>query len=228
MSIESQLRLIEQEIRDAEKRAGRPENSAKLVAVSKTFPAEDVKECYDAGQRIFGENKVQEALGKKEVLPADIDWHLIGPLQRNKVRKALGNFSLIHSVDSMRLAETMDRVAGEMGLVQRILLEVNLGLEESKFGFEEDTVKHGWEELASFRNLKIEGLMCIPPFTDNPEDSRPYFQRLAQLKADLENTYSISLPELSMGMSHDFRLAIEEGATLVRVGSLLFGNRSYH
>lgn len=227
MSIQQNLEHILSRIRAAEFRSGRPAGSARLVAVSKTFPAEDVKACHDAGQCIFGENRVQEALGKIPALPPDTEWHLIGPLQRNKVRKALEHFTLIHAVDSLRLAQFMDTVGQETGKRPRILLEVNVGDEDSKFGFSPETLEREWEELTALDHLEIAGLMCIPPPVENPEEARPCFRRLRELKETLSVKGGTPLTELSMGMSHDFETAVEEGATLVRVGTAIFGGRSY-
>lgn len=227
MSIQQNLEYILTRIRAAERRAGRPEGSARLVAVSKTFPAQDVKTCHEAGQHVFGENKVQEALGKIPALPPDTEWHLIGPLQRNKVRKAIEHFTLIHAVDSLRLAQFMDTVAQETGRRPRILLEVNVGDEDSKFGFPPETLEREWKELSGLKHVEIAGLMCIPPPVENPEDARPYFRRLRELKESLSSRGGTPLTELSMGMSHDFETAVEEGATLVRVGTAIFGGRSY-
>lgn len=227
MSIQQNLEHILSRIRAAERRAGRPEGSARLVAVSKTFPAGDVRACHDAGQRVFGENRVQEALGKIPALPPDTEWHLIGPLQRNKVRKAMEHFTLIHAVDSLRLAQFMDTVAQETGKRPRILLEVNVGDENSKFGFSPEALEREWPKLAALDHLEIAGLMCIPPPVENPEDARPYFRRLRELRETLSSKGGAPLTELSMGMSHDFETAVEEGATLVRVGTAIFGGRSY-
>lgn len=227
MSIQQNLEHILSRIRAAERRAARPEGSARLVAVSKTFPAQDVKACHEAGQRVFGENRVQEALGKITALPADTEWHLIGPLQRNKVRKAIEHFTLIHAVDSLRLAQFMDTVAQETSKRPRILLEVNVGDEDSKFGFSPEALEREWKELSSLKHVEISGLMCIPPPVENPEDARPYFRRLRELKETLSGKGGAPLTELSMGMSHDFETAVEEGATLVRVGTAIFGGRSY-
>lgn len=227
MSIQQNLEHILSRIRAAERHAGRPEGSARLVAVSKTFPAQDVRVCHEAGQRVFGENRVQEALGKIPALPPDTEWHLIGPLQRNKVRKAIEHFTLIHAVDSLRLAQFMDAVAQETGKRPRILLEVNVGDEDSKFGFSPEILEREWKELAALEHVEIAGLMCIPPPVEHPEDARPYFRRLRELKESLSSQGGNPLTELSMGMSHDFETAVEEGATLVRVGTAIFGGRSY-
>lgn len=227
MSIAKNLERIEQRIRKAEQQANRREGSVRLIAVSKTFPAEDAWECYQAGQRLFGENKVQEALTKIPVLPEDTQWHLIGPLQRNKVRKIIGRAALIHTVDSLKLAEYMDSVAKEIGIVQKILLEVHVGGEESKFGFNRDELETEWPSLCNLNHLDIQGLMCIPPSVENPNEARPYFRQLRELKDKLNSADLRQLHELSMGMSHDFEAAIEEGATFVRVGTAIFGNRDY-
>lgn len=227
MSISSNLSSIQEKIRQAEARAGRPSGSAVLVAVSKTFPVEDVISCHQAGQTIFGENRVQEALSKIPALPESTQWHLIGPLQRNKVRKALPAFSLIHSVDSLHLAQYMNQVASELSITSSILLEIHLGGEESKFGFEPDSLAACWEELCLLENLCIKGLMCIPPPVKEPEQARPFFRALRELRDKLVKQGPIPLPELSMGMSHDFEIAVEEGATLIRIGTAIFGNRDY-
>lgn len=227
MSISANLASIQEKIHLAEARVGRPIGSTTLVAVSKTFPVADVIDCHHAGQTVFGENRVQEALSKIPDLPESVAWHLIGPLQRNKVRKALPAFSLIHSIDSLPLARYMNQVAGELTLTPSILLEIHLGGEESKFGFEPDSLLECWSELCSLSNLNIKGLMCIPPPVDTAEKARPFFRALRELRDQLVSLGPIPLPELSMGMSHDFEIAVEEGATLVRVGSAIFGYRDY-
>ena len=227
MSIGHNLKHIEQLIRQAESRYGRLPGSVKLIAVSKTFPVEDAMECYQCGQRLFGENKVQEALSKIPVLPSDAQWHLIGPLQRNKVRKIFGKAAMIHTVDSLKLAEYMDSVARELSIVQDVLLEVHVGGEESKFGFHPDELETSWPALCNLEHLNIRGLMCIPPPVDNVEDARPYFRQLRELKERLNASGSRQIQELSMGMSHDFEAAIAEGATFVRVGTAIFGARDY-
>lgn len=226
-TIAEQLKDVLDRIRQAEQRSGRPAGAINLVAVSKTFPAEDVQECYQAGQRIFGENKVQEMLSKIPALPADAQWHLIGPLQRNKVRKVVGKSALIHSVDSLRLATYIDSVAQEFGVCQPILLEVHIGGEDSKFGFSPDELKVAWGALLELGHLDIRGLMCIPPPVDDPNDARPFFQQLRSLRDELNEQSPHTIHELSMGMSHDFEIAVEEGATMVRVGTSIFGHRDY-
>lgn len=228
MYIQEQLQEIKANISAAEQRSGRPLGSAKLLAVSKTFPVEDIMQAYADGQRLFGENRLQEAMSKMPEMPADCEWHLIGPLQRNKVRKALEQgFCLLQAVDSLRLAETISRIAGELGCTGRILLEVNVDGEESKHGFTAEELQELWPKLVELPNLEIRGLMCIPAPTEAPEDARPAFCALRLLAEQLRALGPLPLPELSMGMSHDYVVAVEEGATIVRVGSAIFGKRDY-
>lgn len=226
MSIATQLESIRARIAAAEARAGRAPGSATLLAVSKTFPAQDVAEAYAAGQRLFGENRLQEAMEKMPALPADCSWHLIGPLQRNKVRKALEQgLSLIQAVDSLKLAQAISRIAGELGKTADILLEVNIDGEASKHGFAPQELRELWAELTALPHLRIDGLMCIPAPVEQAEAARPAFAALRHLAEELRARGPLPLPTLSMGMSHDFEIAIEEGATLVRVGSAIFGRR---
>ena len=228
MYIRNQLREIRTEIAAAAQRAGRPADSVTLLAVSKTFPVSDIMQAYEDGQRIFGENRLQEALEKIPAMPQDCEWHIIGPLQRNKVRKALqAGVSLIQAVDSLKLAEAISRIAGEMGITARILLEVNVDGEESKHGFTPEGIQEEWAALTKLPNLEIRGLMCIPAPTEKAEDARPAFIALRKLAESLREQGPFTLPELSMGMSHDFSIAVEEGATIVRVGSAIFGKRDY-
>lgn len=226
MSIATQLEGIRARIAAAEQRAGRAPGSVTLLAVSKTFPAQDVAEAYAAGQRLFGENRLQEAMEKMPALPADCAWHLIGPLQRNKVRKALEQgLSLIQAVDSLKLAQAISRIAGELGKTADILLEVNIDGEESKHGFAPQELRLLWAEICSLPHLSIQGLMCIPAPVEQAEAARPAFAALRHLAEELRSRGPLPLPILSMGMSHDFEIAIEEGSTLVRVGSAIFGSR---
>ena len=228
MYIEDQLQEIRANIAAAELRAGRPAGSTTLLAVSKTFPVSDIMHAYNDGQRLFGENRLQEAMEKIPAMPADCVWHLIGPLQRNKVRKALEQgIALIEAVDSRKLAEAISRIAGELGTTARVLLEVNVDGEESKHGFTPEGLQQEWELLTALPNLDIRGLMCIPAPTDTPEGARPAFATLHQLAETLRTRGPLPLPELSMGMSHDYAVAVEEGATIVRVGSAIFGKRDY-
>lgn len=225
MTLSEKLSEIRQRMADATLRAGRSVESVQLLAVSKTFPVEAIEEAFAAGQLAFGENKVQEALEKIPQLPSALQWHLIGPLQRNKVRKALPHFSMIHAVDSVRLAETISQVAAELNIKAQILLEVNVDGEESKFGFMPEQLREQMLHLAALPSLEIKGLMCIPKPQETSDKMRPAFRRLRELARDLKETYHLSLPELSMGMSDDFEVAIEEGSTIIRVGSALFGHR---
>lgn len=223
--IAARLELIRERITAACARAGRDPKSVELVAVSKTKPAELIQEAVDAGQSLFGENRVQEVILKKPLLPARLRWHLIGPLQSNKVRKILPLVEMIEAVDSLDIARDINRIAAELGLHPKVLLEINVATESSKHGFSADRIRSQLEELYALDRLYIQGLMCIPPFDPSPEASRKYFIQLRTLKEELEKLGGAPLPVLSMGMSHDFETAIEEGATLVRVGTAIFGGR---
>ena len=222
------LQAIRERLRTASERSGREPSSVELLAVSKTFPIEDIREAMEAGQLLFGENKVQEVLAKVPALPSKLRWHLIGHLQSNKVRKVLPLVDAVHSVDSLDLARDIQRIGGELGLFLKVYLEVNLAAESTKHGFKPDDLREGaLDALYEMDRLHIQGLMCIPPFDPMPEMTRPYFATLRQLRDELEKRGGAPLPKLSMGMSHDFEVAIEEGATIVRVGSALFGERTY-
>lgn len=221
--IADRLAGLHQRVAAACASAGRAARDVELLAVSKTFPAEAVQEAYDAGQRAFGESRQQEAAPKIESLPADIRWHFIGGLQRNKARKVMADFPVIHSIDSLRLAEHLDRIAGEEGKRPQVYLEVNVAGEASKGGFAPDELLEAAERLPAFRHLGILGLMAIPP----EDDPRRWFAATRELRDRLETASGLSLPGLSMGMSGDFEPAILEGSTVVRVGSALFGHRSY-
>ena len=196
-----------------------------LVAVTKTHPAEIVREAIGVGQVVFGESKVQEARAKIPLLPSNLRWHFIGHLQKNKIRHALPLFEMIHSVDSLDLAQAIDRIAHEDGLHPRILLEVNVAGEGSKFGFKAPALRAELESLLMLPRLSIEGLMCIPPLAEEAEASRRYFVELRELRDALEKEFEVKLPQLSMGMTNDYSVAVEEGATLVRVGTAIFGDR---
>lgn len=215
-------------VADACARAGRDPDEVEIVAVTKTHGPETVREAWDAGLRIVGENKVQEAAWKRQESVSGPEWHLIGRLQKNKVRLALETFDFFHSVDSVELAERMDRVADEMGASPRILLEVNVSGEATKGGLRPDAVPEAVERiLSSCRRTSIEGFMTMAPFVppDKTEETRPVFAGLRRLRDDIENRFGISLPRLSMGMSGDWRIAVEEGATWIRLGTVLFGER---
>ena len=205
--------------------AGREPGDVRLVAVSKLPPAGDVLHLFREGQRIFGENYVQEAQAKMEALPPEISWHFIGHLQTNKVKAVVGRFDLVHGVDSLKLARSLQERAEALGLVQDVLVQVNLAGELQKSGISEADLPPLAEYLAAGRNLRWQGLMLMPPFFDDPEAARPYFARLRELAACLRSGFGLALPELSMGMTGDFEAAIEEGATLVRIGTRIFGER---
>lgn len=227
--LKEQLEEVEQKIQSACERAGRKREEVTLIAVSKTNPVPVLKEAYDLGVRVFGENKVQEFTGKYEVLPKDICWHLIGHLQTNKVKYIIDKATLIHSVDSLKLAETIEREAAKKHCVAQILVEVNVAEEESKFGLKIDEVIPFIEKISVFEHIKVCGLMTIAPFVENPEDNRPVFSNLQKLSVDIKekNIDNINVSILSMGMTNDYEVAIEEGATMVRVGTGIFGARNY-
>jgi pyridoxal phosphate enzyme (YggS family) len=215
-SITENLEAIRHRIHEAAVRTGRAAESVELLAVSKTHPVETIQQAVEAGQLMFGENRVQEILLKQPQLPGKLQWHLIGPLQSNKVRKILPCVEMIHAVDSLDIARDINRIAGELGLHPRVFIEINLATESTKHGF----------NVYALDRLYIQGVMCIPPFDPVPEKTRPYFAKLRELRDDLEKLGGAPLPQLSMGMSHDFETAIEEGSTIVRVGSAIFGSRA--
>lgn len=219
------LREISGRMERAVERSGREPGGVELVVVTKTWPAELVREVFEAGHRLFGENKLQEAAAKIPRLPSEARWHFIGHLQRNKARKALELFESIHSVDSLRLAAHLDRIAGEVGLTARVYLQVNAAEEESKGGFRKAELREELPTLMGLEHLQVEGLMSIPPRVESPEAARASFRSLRVLRDELQELSGSALPGLSMGMSHDFEVAIEEGATIVRVGSAIFGPR---
>lgn len=225
--IAANLASIRTRIVAACQRAGRDIGSVDLIAVSKTFPAEMVREAADAGQRVFGESKLQEAESKIDVLPASLHWHFIGGVQRNKVRKILPRFEVIHAIDSTRLASYTDEIARELDLFPRVFLQVNIGGEKTKGGFEPEAVFEEIDALFALERLEVMGLMCIPPRGPDAEASRQWFRSLRELRDELQERTGVPLPALSMGMSDDFEVAIEEGATHVRVGSSIFGKRAY-
>jgi PLP dependent protein len=225
INIEANLNRVRNEIAQAAQVSGRNMTDVELVAVTKTHPAEIVREAIGAGQVVFGESKVQEARAKIPVLPSHLRWHFIGHLQKNKIRHALPLFEMIHSVDSLDLARAIDRIAQEDGLHPRILLEVNVAGEGSKFGFKATTLRAELESLLMLPRLSIEGLMCIPPLAEEAEASRKYFVELRELRDAVEKEFQVKLPQLSMGMTNDYSVAVEEGATLVRVGTAIFGER---
>ena len=228
MTIKGNIALVEERIALACRRRGRRREDVKLVAISKTFPPESIREAYQAGLRDFGENRVQEAgLKRPMLLDLGITWHLVGHLQSNKAKAARQLFHWVHSVDSFRLAQKLDQAATTEGGRLPVLLEINLGGEESKAGVGESETAQLAEQISQLATLEIRGLMVIPPYFADPEQVRPYFRRLRELaqEIDARNIVNVSMRELSMGMSHDFEVAIEEGATIIRVGTAIFGQR---
>ena len=223
-AVADNLRAVMDSIEAAAKRSGRDAGNVRLVVVSKTVAADVVNEAVAAGAKILGENRVQEALPKMEAVGAGVAWHLIGTLQKNKAKHAVGAFELIHSLDGIELARELARQAVKRGIVQDALIEVNVAGESTKHGVGPDAAMSLAREAAALSGLRITGLMCIPPFTENPEDSRPYFRRLKGLLKEL-NDAGFPMSELSMGMTQDYEVAVEEGATLVRVGTAIFGHR---
>ena len=223
--IAANLELIRSRIREAAVKSGRNAADVQLIAVSKKQEAEKVRAAFDSGQPIFGESRVQEARAKIPLLPSATRWHFIGRLQRNKVRHALPLFELFHSVDSYALAGDIQRIADEEGVRPRLLLEVNVSGEGTKIGFTPGNVKQSMEPLLQMGRLEIEGLMTIPPLAPKAEDSRRHFVMLRELRDELQREFNAGLPHLSMGMSNDYAVAVEEGGTLVRVGTAIFGGR---
>ena len=223
--IADRLAEVRDRIAQAAKKSGRAADQVELVAVSKTHPAEKVQAAIDAGQLLFGESRVQEARAKIPLLPSRVRWHFIGHLQKNKIRHALPLFELFHGIDSLALCQDIERIAAEEGMHPRILLEVNLAGEASKHGFAPEALRRDFETILSLGRLTVEGLMIIPPLAPEPEASRHYFVALRELRDQLETEFQVRLPHLSMGMSDDFAVAIEEGATMVRVGTAIFGRR---
>ena len=227
--LKENLANVEKNIEQACKNAGRSRDEVTLIAVSKTKPVEMLQEIYDENIRDFGENKVQELCSKMEQLPSDIRWHMIGHLQRNKVKYIVGKVELIHSVDTYRLAEEINIQAKKQNVTVPILVEVNIAHEESKFGISAEDAILLVEEISKLENIRIKGLMTIAPYVENPEDNRLYFRKIKQLSVDItnKNIDNVSMEILSMGMTGDYMVAIEEGATMVRVGTGIFGERNY-
>lgn len=225
--IPEQLAEVAAHIASAASEAGRDPASVKLIAVSKTFPVESIREAFQSGQLEFGESKLQEAESKIAAMPGSIHWHFIGRVQRNKVRKLLQSFGTIHAIDSLKLAAYTDEIARELGLFPKVFLQVNVGGETTKGGFEPGELRAEMESLLKLQRIEIIGLMCIPPAGPDAESARPWFVMLRELRDALQSDFSVDLPALSMGMSGDYQVAIQEGATHVRVGSAIFGKRSY-
>ena len=227
--LQDNLIQVEHNIEEACRRAGRDRSEVTLIAVSKTKPVETLQEAYDLGVRVFGENKVQEMEDKYESLPRDIQWHLIGPLQRNKVKYIIDKAVLIHSVDSLRLAQTIEKEAEKHDLTAHILIEVNVAREESKFGIFPEDLENLVDKIAKLPHIQVDGLMTIAPFVPDPEENRPVFRELRKLSVDIsaKKVDNVNMSVLSMGMTNDYQVAIEEGATMVRVGTGIFGARNY-
>ena len=229
IDIEENLNIVIKNIEDACKRAGRNPKEVTLIAVSKTKPVELLEQVYHCNIREFGENYVQELTDKIEYMPKDIKWHMIGHLQRNKVKYIIDKVAMIHSVDSLRLAEEISKEAVKKNVVANILVEVNVGLEDSKFGVMVQEVENFIQDLSKLPSICIRGLMTSAPFVENPEDNRVLFKKLTQLCIDIKdkNIDNSTMDVLSMGMTNDYIVAIEEGATMVRVGTAIFGARNY-
>ena len=229
MSVAENLKTIRKRVDAACERAGRRPEEVTLIAVSKTKPLSMLQEAYGAGARDFGENKVQEIMDKHPQLPEDIQWHMIGHLQRNKVKYIVDKVSMIHSVDSLRLAQTIEQEAAKHNVCVPVLLEVNVAQEESKFGLKMDEVLPLIDTIADFPHIKVQGLMTIAPYVENAEDNRDFFRQLKKLSVDIEakNINNVSMSVLSMGMTGDYQVAVQEGATMVRVGTGIFGERNY-
>ena len=223
------LEQVRKNIELACKEAGRDPKEVTLISVSKTKPVSMLQEAYDAGSRDFGENKVQEIMDKVPQLPSDIRWHMIGHLQRNKVKYIVDKVALIHSVDSLRLAETIEHEAAKHNVTIPVLIEVNVAQEESKFGLKTEEVLSLVESVAAFPHIHIEGLMTIAPYVEDPEENRGIFRQLNKLSVDIaaKNINNVNMSVLSMGMTGDYQVAVQEGATMVRVGTGIFGERNY-
>ena len=228
VDVAGNYRKVLDRIDEAAARAGRDPQTIRLLAASKAQPVSRLQAAIEAGVRLFGENYVQEAQAKKAAIRESVEWHMIGHLQRNKVKTALDLFDLIESVDSVQLARALDREGKKRGRPVRAFVEVNLAGEESKSGIASEQVAALLEDAGNLSHIKIEGLMAVPPMRENPEETRPYFRALRELRAELQarKIPNVDLKELSMGMTHDFPVAIEEGATLVRIGTAIFGPRS--
>ena len=223
------LKDVEEKILEACQKSGRKREEVTLVAVSKTKPVKMLQKAYDLGIRVFGENKVQEITAKYPELPKDIRWQMIGHLQRNKIKYIIDKVEMIHSVDSLRLAEAIDHEAEKKGVIMPVLIEVNVAEEESKFGFNREEVLNFIVEASKLSHIRIRGLMTIAPYVEDPEENRMVFRQLKELSVDIakKNIDNVTMNVLSMGMTGDYQVAIEEGSTMVRVGTGIFGARNY-
>ena len=224
-NIATNIQIIRDKVNEAAQKCGRDSTEITLMAVSKYQPVSSIQEAITAGQLIFGENKVQEGVDKVAQFDESVEWHMIGHLQRNKARKVVTSFDCIHGVDSLKLASHINNIAIDLNKVVSIYLQINIAKEPQKSGFLVEQLEADFTQITELSNLKIMGLMCIPPATETAENSRKWFSETRKLKEKLEADFSIKLPGLSMGMSSDFDIAIEEGATIVRVGSTIFGAR---
>ncbi len=229
VNILKNLEAVEKRISEACSRAGRRREDVRLIAVSKTKPSSLIMEAYEAGIRDFGQNKAQELVRKYEELPKDIRWHMIGHLQRNKVKYIIDKAALIHGVDSLELAQEISRQAVKHDVDANILLEINIGDEETKYGVPYDRVTELVDKIIGLPRIYLKGLMCIAPFVENSEENRKYFIKMRQKAVDINHilVHNIQAVDLSMGMTGDFEVAIEEGATMVRIGTAIFGERTY-
>ncbi|MBP5600404.1 MAG: YggS family pyridoxal phosphate-dependent enzyme [Lachnospiraceae bacterium] len=227
--IKENLETVRANVHKAIEKSGRNDSDVLLIAVSKTKPVEDLMEAYDAGVRDFGENKVQELVDKYEVMPKEARFHMIGHLQKNKVKYLIGKTCLIHSVDSFELAKVIQKESEKNNVITDVLIEVNVAKEDTKFGVFKEDLLNLVKEVSTLKNVRIKGLMTIAPFVENPEDNRQYFNELKRLGIDIEsqNIDNVSMGTYSMGMTGDYEVAIEEGATMVRVGTGIFGVRNY-
>lgn len=227
--LKENLKNVQNNIKKACERVGRKPEEVTLVAVSKMKPLSDIEELLEAGQLEYGENYVQELCDKYENISKPVHWHMIGHLQTNKVKYIIDKVSMIHSVDSVRLAEAIEKEAAKKDICMPVLIEVNVAGEESKFGLSVEEVLPFLEEISSYEHLQVKGLMTIAPFVANPEENREVFQKLKKLSVDIaaKNINNVNMSVLSMGMTNDYQVAVEEGATMVRVGTGIFGERDY-
>lgn len=227
--VKDQLIEIKAHIKEAAQKGARSEEDITLIAVSKTYPVAAIEEAILEGCIDFGENHVQELMGKIESIKEKVNWHLIGHLQTNKVKYVVGKTALIHSMDSIRLAEEIEKQSAKKGIVTNVLVEVNVADEDTKYGFKFDEVMEVMKHLNTMPHIKVQGLMTVAPYVENPEKNRPIFRKLYELSVDIQKQKldNISTNILSMGMSNDYQIAIEEGATMVRIGTAIFGNRDY-
>lgn len=227
--IQAQLEEVRKQITEAATKVNRDPKEITLIAVSKTYPINAIEVAMTAGCKDFGENHVQELCEKIEVIEQEVNWHLIGHLQTNKVKYIIGKTALIHSLDRLRLAEEIERQSAKAGVITKVLLEVNVANEPSKHGFKMEEVMDAIQVIHQMKHIKVEGLMTVAPFVENPEENRAIFRELYDLSVDIQNQKfdNISTNILSMGMSNDYKIAIEEGATMIRVGTAIFGDRDY-